>query len=362
MTAAAPVGSGSDRAATVRAASASRSLGSGPADVAASPVRTQTDLPEPLVSALTVSAAKAFAYCRDPYFRAGVQALAATTARAAPRRSPAVAGLLSRALVLLKPDAVAGRRIGTALRVLTAAGFEIVGLAALRFTPILTRELWRYQFNIASRDRADVVDLLLPAADSLAVLLEDRRWRPGSVPASCRLGDVKGAADPRLRRPDDLRSRLAAPTTLFNFIHTADEPADVLREAALLDIAGVPLLAAAVADPPAGRLPDEDVDAAIGRLYDQLPAHDLDAAAAGRRLVARPRFHDLAAGATSGGPAWRAVLARCPAGRPAPDELWDLLAVATAQIESNVPGLTPLVPTVRSGDWRRAMGLGDDDR
>jgi hypothetical protein len=363
MTVAAPAGSGSDRVATVLAAPASRSLGSEPADVAAAArVRTQTDVPEPLVTALTVSPAKAFAYSRDPYFRAGVQALAAATAGGAPDRSPTVAGLLIRALVLLKPDAVAGRRVGPALRVLRAAGFEVVGLATLRFTPILTRELWRYQFNIASRDRADVVDLLLPAADSLAVLLEDRRWQPGSVPASCRLGDVKGAADPRARRPDDLRSQLAAPTTLFNFIHTTDEPADVLREAALLEIAGVPLLTAAVADPPARRLPDQDVDAAIRLLYDQLPAHDLDAAAAGRRLVARPRFRGLAADATSGGPDWRAVLARCPDGRPAPDELWDLLAVATAQIESNVPGLTQLLPTIRSGDWRRAMGLGDDDR
>lgn len=316
----------------------------------------ETDVPAALAHALTMSPEKAAAYRRDPHFRAGALALRRGAAAGVPTGSEdgRWVGPLSKALVVLKPDAAAGRRAGAVLDALSDGGLTVVALAPFRFTPLLTRELWRYQFNIATQDRVDVVDLLLPAVDSLAVLLEDERWTPSAVPASCRLCDVKGAADPRARQPGDLRSRLGAPTALFNFIHTADEPADVLREVALLDTAcGTALLPTAVSGPRSAPVRVEQVLDAIRRLEHQVPRHDLDATASGRRLLAREPFADLAPTRQGDPPPWRDVLVRCPDGRPAAHDLWDLLSVATAQIECNVAGLVPLLPTVRSSAWRQ---------
>jgi hypothetical protein len=302
----------------------------------------ETDVPASFVDALTVSATKSLCYSRDPYFRAGLWAAGGSAS-----------GLLARALLVLKPDAVAGRRIPLVLDAVRGAGFAVVGLAPIRFTPLLTRELWRYQFNIASRDRADVVDLLLPACDSLALVLHDERWQPDALPGACRLGETKGGADPHTRTPQDLRSRLRAPTTLFNFMHTADEPADVVREASLIDLACSVSLLEHVVNPAVAEVSDRELRAAVDRIEQQLPAHDLDCTASAGRLLARERFATLAA--PSGGvPSWRSLLDRCPDGRPTSDDLWDVLSIATAQIECNTPGLTPLLPTVKSAAWRAA--------
>lgn len=300
----------------------------------------ETDVPGELTDAVTVSPAKADAYRRDPHFRAGARALLA---------AGGLDRVLASTLLVFKPDAVAGRRVRPVLDGLAAAGFTVAGFARFRFSPLLTRELWRYQFNIASADRADVVDLLLPAADSLALVLHDPGWKPGALPAAYRLGDVKGPADPRLRKPEHLRSRLAAPTTLFNFVHTADEPADLLREAALIDLAaGSRLLAAALAGDPA---PTAELASVVDALEADLPAHDLDEAAATARLLDRPRYAGLELDAAGRLP-WRAVWARCPDGDLSDSDRWDLLSLATAQIECNVPGLRPLLPTVKSADWQ----------
>lgn len=305
----------------------------------------ESDVPEAFVRALTVDAAKAAAYCRDPYFRSGVFGVGSDDA--------ALRSLFSRTLVVLKPDAAAGRRIEAVLDVVRRHEFVVVAVAPFRFTPLLTRELWRYQFNIATRDRADVVDLLLPAADSLALVLEDTTWTPNRPPAACRFGEVKGPADPALRRPDHLRSRLAAPTTLFNFVHTADEPADVLRESALLDVAGgLGLVRGALGQPEVTPVLDTTLGAAVERVYAQAPAHDLDASAAAGRVLAR--YADLVVRPEDGLPDWRALRSRLGDAPADTGLLWDLLSIATTQIECNVPGLAPLVPSVKAPDWAAA--------
>ncbi|WP_019633417.1 nucleoside-diphosphate kinase [Actinomadura atramentaria] len=296
-----------------------------------------SDTDPDVLARLTRAPDKARLYAVDPYTRLGLRRLPVETA-------------LRTTFVVCKPDAVAGRRIRPTLAALTDAGFAVAASFAFRFTPLLTREVWRYQFNIASWDRADVVDLLLPGGDSLLLLLADRRWTDGALPAACRLAAMKGNADPAARGPGALRSLLRGPTTLFNFLHTADEPADVVRELALLETAtGLPLLAAATSDP----APDGP-DALIARLEAAQPAHDLDAERSWRRLADRAAEPVAAlarrrlAGDRSVG--WRDLLA-ATGPRPPRDALWDLLSVATAEIECNVPGLAPVLPTVPAREW-----------
>jgi hypothetical protein len=301
---------------------------------------SRTDVPPGLLDTLTRCPEKAEQYVLDPYFRHGARELAAEF-------------VLPRTFVVLKPDAIAGRRLDVVIDLVRRNGFRIVAGTTFRFTPLLTREIWRYQFNIASADRAEIVDLLLPAGDSVLLIVEDDRYRAGGLPAACRLSGLKGSADPGARRPDDLRSVLKGPTTLFNFIHTADEPADVVRELALLEVAtGQRIL----------RLGAVDETALVRRAYDSMPAHDLDERASWQRLGDSDNHAvaALAQLALAGDPAadWSALLDLFPGRVPPAESLWDALSIATAQIASNVPGLTPIVPTVGPSLWRSAAGSG----
>jgi hypothetical protein len=97
-----------------------------------------------------------------------------------------------------------------------------------------TRWLWLYRFNVASVDRVRLHDLVNTAGPALFLILRDDRHGPGDVPATVRLTDLKGPSRPARRRPDQLRSRLGVSDRLVNYVHTSDEPADLLRELGIL--------------------------------------------------------------------------------------------------------------------------------
>jgi hypothetical protein len=314
--------------------------------VSATPSLSQSsDIPEALLASLTRSPEKQHLYRTDPYFRHGL------------RQAP-VDFVLGVTFMVLKPDAVVGRRIDPTVKFLHENGFVTTGAATFTFSPLLTREVWRYQFNVATWERAEVVDVLLPSGESLLLTLHDERWEPGAVPAACRLTALKGPAERRRRGSDDLRSRLGSPATLLNFVHTADEPADVVRELALFDLsAGSRSLAHALARCP---VKEGMLAAIVRRLHRQQPAHDLDAMRSWRRLarhadpdVARAVRRALDDEAHNG---WRVLLELCRERRLSPPALWDVLAIATAQIDSDVPGLRPVIPAVPAAAWLSAEG------
>lgn len=251
------------------------------------------------------------------------------------------------ALVVLKPDALVGRRIVPCLELLRGHGFRPVAARTFAYDRLLIRETWRYQFNVASDDRIDVVDLLLTASPSLMVLLWDERPRE-ACPASVRLGALKGPSDPQLRRPGQLRHELGVVTALFNFVHTSDEPADVVRDLGLLlDRADRRRL---LAELHAQRDGSAELRGCIDALQAAHPAHDLDcersldrlrhAPDAGVRRAAEAVARDRAR--------WRELL-------PLGDRIdrWDLLSIATAAIECNVPGVEPVVASVAGEQWAR---------
>ncbi|HEX5608559.1 MAG TPA: nucleoside-diphosphate kinase [Solirubrobacterales bacterium] len=295
-----------------------------------------SDVPEDVLQSLTRSGAKMAAYRVDPYFRHGVHRISVET-------------VLSTTFLVLKPDAIAGRRVSKILDALAAADFEPVDAWAFTFTPSLIRELWWYQYNVASLARVELVDLLLPSSESLFLLLRDRRWDPGELPAACRLTALKGPADPRRRRPGDLRAILDAPTRQFNFFHTADEPADVVRELAALEMAcgqeilGRPMHLSALA-----RRPVEEI---VARLYAGVDEHDLDCEASWRRLAAceDEQVSALARRALEGERGgWGPLLALFRDGGEAGEMLWDVLSIATAELPHNLPDPQPLIPTFGS--------------
>jgi nucleoside diphosphate kinase len=303
-----------------------------------------TDVPASAVEALTENADKAVAYSFDPYFRRGIQRIT-------------VEAVLPTTFLVFKPDAIAGRRIGTVLDALAENGFSLLDAWPFRFSPTLIRELWRYQYNVATWARIEVVDLLLSSSASMFALVHDTQWEPGRQPAACRLAALKGPADPARRQPGHLRTLLNGPTHLFNFIHTADEPADVVREIAAIEVAETqPILQF----DPSLPMPRATLDVIVAGLYARVAGHDLDAEASWQRLasLAGSSVMPLAQSRLSGEAVdWSQLLDLFPNRVPPEELLWDILAIATAEIPHNLPESCPVIATVSSTALREPVAV-----
>lgn len=311
------------------------------------PEEPTSDVPDEFLNWLTKSPGKAAAYRVDPYFRHGARQVSA-------------AAVLPVTFVAIKPDAIAGRRSLTLVDELDRSEFTVLDAWRFRLTPALIRELWRYQYNVASWARVEVVDLLLPSSDSLLLLLRDRRWSPAALPAACRLAARKGSADPSRRKPGDLRALLDAPTPQFNFFHTADEPADVVRELAAVEVAlGKPVLGAVAEERTSARVA---VEGLIEELYAETPAHDLDCEPSWRRLAVcgDGEIASLARRALRGeGGGWSALLALFREKGTPGELLWDVLAIATAEMPHSLPGSRSVIPTFGAdvSAWSGALAV-----
>jgi nucleoside diphosphate kinase len=175
----------------------------------------------PLPDGLSRSEDKLALYAADTYFRESWEDLSEVAGAAAAD----VAAEL--ATITLKPDALAGRVLRPTFRWLASEGFSLVTAEMLVFDRHTIRATWVYTWNVATRDRKDVVDILLGMSPSLVLVL---RGPAGHIPPSTRLSERKGPAVPERRVPGQLRHGLGNYSTLLNFVHTADEPADLIRE------------------------------------------------------------------------------------------------------------------------------------
>jgi nucleoside diphosphate kinase len=225
-------------------------------------------------------------YPDDVYFRE----MAAQLDALAPDR---LARILERgSFLMFKPEAVVGRRMERALEFLAARGFEPLGALRVRIDPRVLREMWRYQINAAPLSSVRAVDMALQSGESLVVALHDTRGpqRTG-LPATVRLSNLKGSSSNLSANDGLLRGALACEIESLNFVHAPDEPADLLRELAVLfdrPRRAEPLELLAAPPSPAGR---RAVEREIRELYRQYPAHpmNLDASLAALRAAAVDR-------------------------------------------------------------------------
>lgn len=174
---------------------------------------------------LTRMESKARLYARDIHLREGIADFAELLGAAAARHVHELA------LVMVKADGLAAGRVATILSFLAAHDLEPAALAS----PVLCRhgwrELWRYQLTAATLDRLALNDLIMPH-EVLLLLVRDRTRN--RLPASVRLCRLKGPSDLAAQPPDCLRRRLGQPNRILSFVHMADEPADVIRELAII--------------------------------------------------------------------------------------------------------------------------------
>lgn len=295
-------------------------------------------------------------YGVDTYFRDGWEDLQRVAG------AGAVEVLHPHASLLLKPDAVAARRLEPSLGWLEAQGAVPVAVERSRLTPHVIRALWQYQWNLATRDRRDVADLLMPSTESLFLVL---RLPDDPLPATLRLSDMKGPAKPAGRRPGELRHLLGGETYLLNYVHTTDEPADLVREVGIL----VPAerraaLYGSVLD---GTEQWDAARAAIAALQDQVAEQDLTfdglvarvgaradpASEAGRSVL------ELLSGARESGADWREIRDRAEAAGVALDR-WDLIVLGTHLMEAIEADREPILPGVSADEWRAGVPVAQE--
>ena len=301
-------------------------------------------IPDAVDAGLTHSQVKRRLYAVDSYFRDSWEDLRQVAGEDA-------VSLASRhALLLLKPDAVVRRRLSGALEWLTARGWRVVHANRFRVNRWAVRALWQYQWNTATRDRRDIADLYMPATDSLVLLLR----APTVAEWACStLTRVKGGSDPAGCRPGDLRYVLGTLNQQLNLVHSADEPADLVREI------GVCWTAAERAEVYEGIAGGVDVAAKARSLAAELESEharldlSLSATVTGllRRIDARTDGRDGArdlrrrlVGILADEPsAWRDVVALADQ-YGVPLSRWERVVLGTFLLVPTLDGVVPLVP------------------
>lgn len=180
---------------------------------------------ERLWQMLTRIAAKAQQYQRETYFRDGL-------ADAAEVLGERFAPMMERgALLMVKPDGLAGGKAATIVEFLKRHDYAITAVETPLLGRFTWRELWRFQLTSATLDRLAVNDLVLRHP---ALLLMLRYEGECDIPATVRLSVLKGPSDVASQSANCLRRLIGQPNRVFSFFHVADEPADLLRELAIL--------------------------------------------------------------------------------------------------------------------------------
>jgi len=310
---------------------------------------------------LTVSATKTELFAEDLYFRE-CWADVLDVLGAAPDGTPsaearAAADMLAPlGLLSFKCDGMAARQAELTLRYLADHDYSIVASAPIRHNRHSMRELWRYNWHVYTTDRLALMTLMHSVTDSVLLIVRDNQY-DGVVPGSVRLSGLKGSADPEARGPDHLRTLLRPPNKIINFVHVADEPADVVREIGIfLDRPERRALLAGIGvgdTEAAGRRARAEVEG----LEALLPASDFDLEAAFKRVepVVTPEAltrlrHAVDSGELLG---WDELITLLDPAAPAVG-VWDFVRIATEVLDADRQASADLLPPSSAAEWQEA--------
>jgi hypothetical protein len=179
---------------------------------------------------LTGNTIKRWVYDRDVHFVAGFEQC---------RHRWVVQGQLkdhlwNLASLLIRPEAIVARGACRVLPILRQRGFTPIAVRSLWLNRAQAHALWEYQANLATQEHLRLLGDLCTAGPSIYVLLRDASRRV-SAPATVHLTHLKGPTLIRKRQPGHLRS-ITGPklANLISYLHIADDPADLIRDMALL--------------------------------------------------------------------------------------------------------------------------------
>lgn len=138
------------------------------------------------------------------------------------------------ATMLLRPDAIAGRRSAAVFPMLREHNIYPVAVRPVNVTPAKTEDMWKYQFNVATPERRLLLKRIFAAGTAVYVVLRDDNPRE-LAPATVNVTYLKGTAIVKNRRRWHLRT-VAGPhiANLLSYVHVSDDPIDLVREMAVL--------------------------------------------------------------------------------------------------------------------------------
>ncbi|WP_409181590.1 nucleoside-diphosphate kinase [Amycolatopsis sp. VS8301801F10] len=255
------------------------------------------------------------------------------------------------AMLVVKPDAVAGRRLGPIMEYLADNGFVPVATTRFAYTRHSMREVWRYDWHIYTVDRLQLCTFWYLTNDVLVFLARDVRPVPG-LPATVRLCELKGVGDPARRQSHHLRTKLNPPNRMLNFVHVGDEPADIVRELAIFLDRPERLRFLEDLRAHLGEDRTAQARAEIAALEADCPAHDLDLAAALSRLAplageaAAARLRDVAASGER--ISWDELAELVPFEKA---DRWDVIVTASFVVHDERPVPHALLPPVSPEAW-----------
>lgn len=290
-------------------------------------------------------------YSVDTYYRESYEDLRAMWGEEMPK-------LQRLAAVVFKPEAVVGRRIHAGLDYFIRQSFLPLVARCFTYNRFIIREAWRYQFNVATRDRIRIVDILEPSTESIYVLFIDSSG-DCTHSASERLSSLKGPSIPELRVPGQLRYELGVRSVLLNYVHTPDDTADLVREMGIYfreDERKDILRAIDETEAVPSKLIQTDIARTTNNVYARYPPHDLSFLSSLARVehachvklrTAAPDvvlrcLEMLKKIATMESRDWRKLFDLLKTADVLVDP-WDLIVIGTEVTESNLPGVAPLI-------------------
>ena len=194
------------------------------------------------------------------------------------------------ALLIIQPDGVAAGIAGAVQQFLLSHGFHVRGAITFRHDYHSVREEWRYQFNEMTLPRMHLTSMKYTMADSIVLVLRDTRAKEG-MPASVRLQKLKGSSSPSGRSADQLRTIIGSPNGLLKFLHSPDEPADIIRELATSLARPVrrKVIDLILNSTALGPTSSDEFAAVLGDAYAHRVVHDMDPSSSRKRLTSRLR-------------------------------------------------------------------------
>lgn len=166
-------------------------------------------------------------YSNDVYFRDAFQDLQALIPEWMEKM------LSGHASIILKPEAIVNRKAHLCIEFLMQHGFIPVAQKRFQFNRHLIRDLWRFQFNAATRERLDILDMWWKTTDVLYVAFKlnpEYNHHNPALSASTQLTFLKGHSNPERHRDGELRKFLDQKIIMLNYMHSTDEPADFVRD------------------------------------------------------------------------------------------------------------------------------------
>ena len=311
-------------------------------------------------SALTALPAKRDEFGRDLYFRATWLDLLDVVGPGA------VAELQRVALLSFKCEAVVGRRMQEIVEFVERHGFHLVHIALTRHTRHSMREVWRYNWHVYTRDRLRLMSVLHTANDIAVLILWDDEY-DGRIAGSVRLASLKGSADGSTRDPSTLRTALRPPSPGLNFVHVADEPADIVREIGIFlgSDERWRALEDTMSNGPAGHR--TDAAATLQDLERRYPAHDLDSSLALKRIeeagvVDQAAIERLRSSLGPDGErlSWGELRSYISPSTGLVDE-WDFITIAAEALSGARAGVAEPLPGVSPEAWLAHRASGSND-